>query len=71
MGAIVYKNNIKLLICLQSKLQGGEPMDRWINGSIGSMDGWFNGLMNGSIYQSIYWSMDWWIYRSMDRSING
>ena len=38
MEAMVYKNNIKLLICWQSKLQSGEPMDRWVDGSIGSMD---------------------------------
>ena len=46
MDGIVYKNNIKILICWQSKLQSGEPMDQWIDGSIGLMDGWIDGLMD-------------------------
>ena len=29
MEAMVYKNNIKLLIWWKSKLQGGEPIDWW------------------------------------------
>ena len=56
MEAIVFKNNIKLLICWQSKLQSGEPMDRW-----------FAGLMD----QSMHWSMDQSIELLMDRLING
>ena len=46
MEAIVYKNNIKLLIYWHPKLQSGEPMDRWIDGSIGYMDRWMDGLMD-------------------------
>ena len=71
MEAILYKNNVKLLICWQSKLQSGEPMDWWIDGSIGSMDGWFDGLMNGCIDQSMHWSMDRLIEWPMYRSTNG
>ena len=57
-------NNIKLLICWQSKLQSGEPMDR-------SMDGWFAGFMDGWMDQSMHWSMDQSIEWLMDRLING
>ena len=41
------------------KLQSGEPVDRWIDGSIGSMDREFNGLMDGSIDQCMDWWIDW------------
>ena len=61
MEAIVYKSNIKPLICWQSKLQSGEPMDRCIDGSIGSMDGWFYGLMDRWINALIDGSIDWMI----------
>ena len=65
MEAIEYKNNIKILICWQSKLQSGEPMDLWIDGSIvlmdGLMDGWINGWMDGSINALINGSIDWLI----------
>ena len=68
---MVHKNNIKLLICWQSKLQSGEPMDRWIDGSIVLIDWWMDGSMdlwmNGWIDRSINWSMD----RLMDILING
>ena len=68
MEAIVYKNNIKLLICGQSKLQGGEPMDGWMDGwTDGWMDRSINALTDGWIDKCI----DLWIDRSMDRSING
>ena len=46
MEAIVYKNNIKLLICGQSKLQNGKPVDRWINWidiwMVQWIDGWID-----------------------------
>ena len=67
MDAIVYQNNIKILICWQSKLQSGEPMDQWIDGSIGSMYGWFGGLMDGWIDRSIHLSMYLSLYWLMDR----
>ena len=52
---------------LTIKIKNGEPMDRWIDGSIGLMDGWFDGLMGGWIYRSMNWLMD----ILMDISING
>ena len=48
MKEIVCKNNIKVLICLQSKLQSGEPMDWWIDGSIDWwIDGWIDWMIDG------------------------
>ena len=61
MEAIVYRNNIKLLICLPSKLQSGEPMDRWIDGSIGWMVRWIDGSMDRSINAWIDGLIDQWI----------
>ena len=58
MEAIVFKNNINILICWQPKLQSGEPMDRWI-GSIGLMDRWIDG------------SMEWWMEGWIDKCIDG
>ena len=54
-------------MCWQPKLQRGEPMDQWIDGSIESMDVWFDGLMKGSINKSMHWLMD----LLMNRLING
>ena len=49
--AIVYKNNISFSICWQLKLQSGEPMDQWIDGSMDQfIDWWINGW--------IYWMID-------------
>ena len=71
MEAIVCKNNIKLLIFLQSKLQSGEPMDRWINGSMDHLiDRWMDGWVDRLNDQWIDGSMDGWmdqiIYELMD-----
>ena len=82
MEAMVYKNNIKLLICWQSKIQSGERMDWWIDGLMykldGSMDQWIDQMIyelmdwsidiftDGWIDWSIYWSMSQWF----DVSIN-
>ena len=71
--------NIKLLICWQSKLQSGEPMDRWNDGSIGSiylwfyesMDGWFDGLMDGWMDGSMHWSIDLSIDISIEWMMDG
>ena len=75
MEATVYKNNIKILICWQSKLQSGEPIDQWIDGSIDWLmvqwmdrlnDQWVDGSMDGWMDQMIYESMDWSIDGSID-----
>ena len=66
---MVYKNNSKILICWQSKLQSGEPMDWWIDGSIGLMDGWFDEWIDGLINALIDGSIYWWIDISLDRLI--
>ena len=55
MEAKVFKNNTKLLVCWQPKLQSGEPMDSWMDGSL---DWWMDQSMHWSIDQSIEWSMD-------------
>ena len=71
MEAIVYKNNIKLLVCWQSKSKSGEPMDWWIDGSIGWMNWWMDRSMNLIMDQSIEWSMERLIEWSMDGSMDG
>ena len=69
MKAIVHKDTIKILICRQSKLQSGEPMDRWIDGLIGWIVWWIDGRIDQCSDQWIDWLIDLWIDQSMDRLI--
>ena len=60
MEAIVYKNNIKLLICYNQNYNVG---NQWMDGLMDQLDGWIDGWIDQCI--------DRLIDKSMDRPING
>ena len=51
MKAILYKNNIKLLIFHNQNYNMG---NQWIDGLMDQLDRWIDGLMDGWIDQSMH-----------------